>query len=143
MEDLQLHDVVVFLAAAGLVIPTVKRLNVSPVLGFLLIGLAIGPYGLARFVEGYPWLRYLVITNTDGVRMLGRAIARHGYPALNDGREVGRVTSGSFAPFLRKSSGLAYLPEGMWEPGTRFEVCIRKRTEPAEVVATPFYKRDR
>lgn len=70
MQELQLHDAVVFLAAAGLVIPVVKRLRVSPVLGFLLIGIAIGPYGLARFVEDYTWLRYLLITNTDGVRAL-------------------------------------------------------------------------
>jgi monovalent cation:proton antiporter-2 (CPA2) family protein len=70
MEDLQLHDAVVFLAAAGLVIPVVKHLRISPVLGFLLIGLAIGPHGLARFVEDYTWLRYLLITDTDGVHTL-------------------------------------------------------------------------
>ncbi len=68
MEDLQLHDTVVFLAAAGLVIPVVKHLKVSPVLGFLLIGIAIGPYGLARFVDDFNWLRFLLITDTDGVR---------------------------------------------------------------------------
>jgi CPA2 family monovalent cation:H+ antiporter-2 len=70
MQDLQLHDAVVFLAAAGLVIPVVKRLKVSPVLGFLLVGIAIGPNGLARFVEVYPWLGHILITNTDGVRAL-------------------------------------------------------------------------
>ena len=70
MEDLQLRDAVVFLAAAGLVIPVVKRLRISPVLGFLVIGIAIGPFGLARFVEDFTWLRYLLITNTDGVRAL-------------------------------------------------------------------------
>ena len=60
MEDLRLHDAVVFLAAAGLVIPVVKRLRISPVLGFLLIGLAVGPYGLARLEEDQAWLRYLL-----------------------------------------------------------------------------------
>ena len=40
MEDLKLHDAVVFLIAAGLVIPLFKRIRVSPVLGFLLVGLA-------------------------------------------------------------------------------------------------------
>ena len=65
-----LHDAVIFLAAAGLVIPVVKRLNVSPVLGFLLIGIAIGPYGLARFVADVPWLSYLLITDTEGVAAL-------------------------------------------------------------------------
>lgn len=70
MEDLQLHDTVVFLAAAGLVIPVVKHFRISPVLGFLLIGLAIGPHGLARFVEDYTWLRHLLITDTEGVHTL-------------------------------------------------------------------------
>ena len=51
MEDLRLHDAVVFLAAAGLAIPVMKRLRISPVLGFLLIGLAVGPHGLASVAE--------------------------------------------------------------------------------------------
>jgi aminomethyltransferase len=76
-----------------------------------------------------------------GFEMEGRAPARHGYPALRDGSPIGAVTSGSFAPFLKKNIGLAYLPKGMWEPGTRFEVEIRGRSESAVVVPTPFYKR--
>ena len=70
MEDLRLHDAVVFLAAAGLVIPFAKRLRISPVLGFLLIGLAVGPHGLARFAEQHTWLRYFLITDVDGVHAL-------------------------------------------------------------------------
>lgn len=70
MEDLQLHDAVVFLTAAGLLIPVAKHLRVSPVLGFLLIGVAIGPHGLARFVEDYTWIRFLLITDIDGVHAL-------------------------------------------------------------------------
>ncbi len=76
-----------------------------------------------------------------GFEMRSRAIARHGYAILRGGKIVGRVTSGSFAPFLKKNIGLAYLPRGMWEPGTRFEVEVRGRAEPAEVVPTPFYRR--
>ncbi len=78
-----------------------------------------------------------------GFEMEGRAIARHGYPAWADGRPVGQVTSGTFAPFLKKSIGLVYLPRGLWEPGTRFEVEVRGRREGAVVVPTPFYKRAR
>ncbi len=70
MEDLRLHDAVVFLAAAGLVIPVVKRLRISPILGFLLIGLAVGPHGLATVEEDQAWLRYLLITDVAGVRAL-------------------------------------------------------------------------
>jgi aminomethyltransferase len=78
-----------------------------------------------------------------GFETEGRAVARHGYPAFAAGRPVGPVTSGSFAPFLKKNIGLVYLPAGSWEPGTRFEVEIRGRREPAVVVPTPFYKRPR
>jgi aminomethyltransferase len=77
-----------------------------------------------------------------GFEMRGRAIARHGFKAVVDAKPVGQVTSGSFAPYLKKSIGLAYLPIELTEVGTAFEVEIRGRTEPAEVVATPFYKRD-
>lgn len=70
MEGLRLHEAVVFLAAAGLIIPLMKRVRMSSVLGFLLIGLVIGPYGLARLAEDFPWLNYLLITDVDGVKAL-------------------------------------------------------------------------
>ncbi len=76
-----------------------------------------------------------------GFEMRGRRVARHGHPALLGGREVGRVTSGSFAPFLEKNIGLAYLPLQAAQPGTEIAIDIRGRAEPAVVVATPFYKR--
>jgi aminomethyltransferase len=78
-----------------------------------------------------------------GFEMEGKAIARHGYAALRDGEPVGKVTSGTHAPYLRKNIGLVYLPEGMWDPGTRFDVEIRGRRTGAVVVETPFYKRNR
>lgn len=78
-----------------------------------------------------------------GFETEGRAVARHGYRVVRDGSPVGTVTSGSFSPYLRKNIGLAYLPAGLWDPGTRFEVEIRGRLEPAVVVPTPFYKRPR
>lgn len=70
MEGLKLQDVMIFLAAAGLVIPVVKHFRISPVIGFLLIGLAVGPYGLARFTDVAPWLSYLVISDVEGVHFL-------------------------------------------------------------------------
>ncbi len=76
-----------------------------------------------------------------GFEMEERAIARQGYPIVAGDRQIGTVTSGTFAPFLEKSIGMAYLPAGLCEPGTRFEVEIRNRTAPAVVVPTPFYKR--
>lgn len=67
---LDLREVMIFLIAAGVVVPLVHRLKVSPVFGFLVVGLAIGPYGLARFVDTLPWLHYVVISDLEGVRPL-------------------------------------------------------------------------
>jgi CPA2 family monovalent cation:H+ antiporter-2 len=61
VETLDLREVMVFLFAAGIVVP---------VFGFLVVGLAIGPHGVARFAEGLPWLHYFLITDLEGVRPL-------------------------------------------------------------------------
>jgi aminomethyltransferase len=76
-----------------------------------------------------------------GFEMVGRGIARHGYPVLLGDGHVGDVTSGSFAPFLQKSIGLCYLPAASAAVGTEFDVDVRGRRVPARVVPTPFYKR--
>ena len=47
-----------------------------------------------------------------GFEMVDRAIARHGYPVHHDGAEVGKVTSGTQTPFLKKAIGMAYVPGG-------------------------------
>ena len=70
VETLNLREVMIFLVAAGVVVPLVRRLNVSPVFGFLVVGLVIGPHGLARFADALPWLSYAVITDLSGVRTL-------------------------------------------------------------------------
>lgn len=69
-QALDLHGVVIFLFAAGVVVPLVRRLNISPVFGFLAVGIAIGPHGLARFGDTLPWLHYAVISDLDTVRPL-------------------------------------------------------------------------
>ena len=75
--------------------------------------------------------------------MIGRGIARHGYPASRWARRrSGAVTSGTYAPFLQKNIGLATCPRPGPAVGTEFEVDIRGRRVPARVVPTPFYKRD-
>lgn len=76
-----------------------------------------------------------------GFELRARGIPRHGYPIRVAGESFGAVTSGGFAPFLKKSIGLAYLPAGANEPGQAFEVEVRGRWLPAEVVETPFYVR--
>jgi aminomethyltransferase len=76
-----------------------------------------------------------------GFEMSGRAIARNGYAVVRDGRTVGRVTSGTHSPTLKKNIGLAYLPVDLATHGTEIHVEIRGRPEPAVVVPTPFYHR--
>ncbi|HET8645757.1 MAG TPA: glycine cleavage system aminomethyltransferase GcvT [Vicinamibacteria bacterium] len=78
-----------------------------------------------------------------GFEVVGRGIARHGHPVHLGGQEVGTVTSGTFAPYVKKTIGLCYLPAARSAPGTEFEIDIRGRRVPARVVPTPFYKRAR
>jgi aminomethyltransferase len=78
-----------------------------------------------------------------GFEVMGRGIARHGYPVFLGEETVGAVTSGSYAPFLRKNIGLCYLPSDRASEGTEFDVEIRGRRVSARVVPTPFYKRAR
>jgi aminomethyltransferase len=78
-----------------------------------------------------------------GFEMVERGIPRHGYPVVLDGEVVSAVTSGTFAPFLQKSIGLAYLPAARATVGTELAIDIRGRRTAARVVATPFYKRPR
>jgi aminomethyltransferase len=76
-----------------------------------------------------------------GFEMVDRGIARHGYPVVEGGQEIGVVTSGTHSPTLKKAIGLAYLPLDKSVPGTEFMVLIRGKETRARVVPTPFYKR--
>jgi aminomethyltransferase len=78
-----------------------------------------------------------------GFELVGRGIPRHGYPVFVDGEPYGEVCSGTFAPYLKKAIGTAYLPIEKCEIGTEFEVEIRKKKVTARVVETPFYKREK
>ncbi|MBQ3389279.1 MAG: glycine cleavage system aminomethyltransferase GcvT [Thermoguttaceae bacterium] len=73
--------------------------------------------------------------------MVGRGIPREGYPVAVEGKEVGWVTSGMFAPTLGKNMGLAILPKEFTEPGTKIDVIIRGRSVPAEVKKGIFYSK--
>jgi aminomethyltransferase len=77
-----------------------------------------------------------------GLEMSERGIARDGYKVLDGrGREIGFVTSGSPAPFLKKNIALAYVPNEFGAVGTAVKVEIRGQGVGAVVVPTPFYKR--
>ena len=74
------------------------------------------------------------------LKLLERGVPREGYPVLaSDGREVGRVTSGTFSPLLRCGIAMAYLPPELAEPGTELLVGLRGRRARAVVVEPPFY----
>ena len=68
----------------------------------------------------------------------GPGIARQGNPVLGGGV----VTSGSFSPCLEQGIGMAYLPAGRTEPGTRFEIDVRGTRRPAVVARKPLHGKD-
>jgi len=113
--------------------------------------LEAGLGGIARLAKGDFVGREALVRQKErgvprllaGFEMIDRGIARHGYPVRIGGEAAGRVTSGSFAPTLKKNIGLAYVPSRHARPGTRLEVAIRERAAAAVVVPTPFYQRPR
>ncbi len=76
-----------------------------------------------------------------GLELEGKRIAREGAAVARDGRPVGRVASGTFAPTLQKVIAMAYLDPACAAPGTAVTVDVRGREEPAKVVPLPFYRR--
>jgi len=62
-----LSDALVILGAAGIVIPTFARFRISPVIGFILVGLAVGPAGLGSMTGQFPWLNYVTISNPEAI----------------------------------------------------------------------------
>ncbi|MCL6682588.1 cation:proton antiporter [Sphingomonas alba] len=62
-----LSDALVILGAAGIVIPAFARLKISPIIGFILVGIIAGPSGLGALVPDYPWLNAVTITNRDAI----------------------------------------------------------------------------
>ena len=58
-----LSDTLTILGAAGIVIPAFARLKISPIIGFILVGILAGPFGLGTQVERYPWLEAVTITD--------------------------------------------------------------------------------
>ncbi|QNE31205.1 sodium:proton exchanger [Sphingomonas sp. NBWT7] len=60
-------DALVILGAAGLVIPAFARFRVSPVIGFILVGLLVGPSGLGAHVDLAPWLYYVTISDPESI----------------------------------------------------------------------------
>ena len=62
-----LHDALVILGAAGVVIPAFARFRISPVIGFILVGAAVGPAGLGSLAAKHPWLEAFTITDRERI----------------------------------------------------------------------------
>jgi aminomethyltransferase len=78
-----------------------------------------------------------------GFEMIERGIARDDQEVVINGARVGRVTSGSPAPYLKKNIGLAYVPTEFANTGQQIQIDVRGRLVEAQIVKTPFYKRAR
>ncbi len=84
--------------------------------------------------EGIKW-------KLSGFEISGRGIARPHHSVFADGMKTGEVRSGTYAPYLKKSIGLTYLPVDHSHPGNEIEIDIRGKRTQARVVSLPFYKR--
>jgi aminomethyltransferase len=77
-----------------------------------------------------------------GLEMVERGIARDGYAVLSlDGEQIGAVTSGSPAPFLKTNIAMALVPAAIAESGTDVLVDVRGNRVRAKQVPLPFYRR--
>ena len=61
-------DALTILGAAGIVIPAFARIRISPVIGFILVGMIVGPFALGAMAQDRPWLEAFSITNPEGIR---------------------------------------------------------------------------
>ncbi len=78
-----------------------------------------------------------------GFEMKEPGIARDGFDVYVGNDRVGVVTSGSPAPFLKKNIGLAFVPPELANVGQEIRIDVRGKRLAAEVVPTPFYKREK
>lgn len=60
-----MSDALVILGSAGIVIPVFARFRITPIIGFILIGILVGPFGLGSMVDQVPWLRHITISEPD------------------------------------------------------------------------------
>ncbi|MFI2563918.1 glycine cleavage system aminomethyltransferase GcvT [Paenarthrobacter sp. NPDC018779] len=115
--------------------------GLGPVVALSKEGDFVGKEALAALKEsgaGVSTGRKLV-----GLKGLGRRAGRSHYPVLKDGAVVGEVTSGQPSPTLGYPVVLAYVDVALAVPGTALDVDLRGKAEPFEVVALPFYKRQK
>ena len=74
-----------------------------------------------------------------GFEMVARGIPRNGFEVQADGKAIGFVTTGSFAPTLKKTLGLALIDTEYAAEGTHIDIMIRSKPVAAAVIKKPFY----
>src|ERR1044071_4184575 len=62
-----LSDALTILGAAGIVIPTFARFRINAVIGFIIVGIIAGPFGLGALTGRYSWLEWVSITDPEGI----------------------------------------------------------------------------
>lgn len=60
-------DTLIILGAAGIVIPAFARFRITPMIGFILVGILVGPFGLGALTDRYPWLEHVTIHDPDTI----------------------------------------------------------------------------
>ncbi|MCW5646073.1 MAG: cation:proton antiporter [Sphingopyxis sp.] len=68
-ETSAIGNALVVLGAAGIVIPAFARFRLPPIIGFILVGLLVGPSGLGSLTGDYPWLEHVTIGSTDDIAL--------------------------------------------------------------------------
>lgn len=77
-----------------------------------------------------------------GLEMIGRGIARAGYPVKKDGQVIGHITSGMPAPTVGKNLGMALIKSEFAEFGTEVDVEIRGKDVKAVIIKPPFLQKE-
>ena len=94
-----LSDALTILGAAGIVIPAFARLKISPVIGFIIVGVIAGPYALGALAPAHPWLKTFSISDplleaANGARHACRPANSSRHPDSN-----ARASAESFCSF--------------------------------------------
>ncbi len=66
-----MNNALVILGAAGIVIPAFSRFRITPIIGFILVGILVGPMGLGALSADYKWLEWITISNAEEIRPFG------------------------------------------------------------------------
>lgn len=66
-----INNALVILGAAGIVIPAFARFRITPIIGFILVGILVGPMGLGALSGEYDWLKWITISDAEEIEPIG------------------------------------------------------------------------